>query len=250
MVLSKALARQLLSAKPWTDQTRRNLAATMLMLVVPSLDALAAGLEGFGSGSFQMDSTLLTDLHGACPTELQVELIATPAFSRLPSPILKRLLLTTWENKRLTVDQRVTLALELDSLLRRHPTEAEDHRDIILGLLHSRHRFLCLRGISMACLLEELAPRDVERLKRKLTSAWPDHRMTALNGLCREVKRYREAASASVTLATSDEVRSLARRLHRADPDEGVRSCAYFLLKALREHDAASSPRRRGRSRR
>jgi hypothetical protein len=245
MELSPPLTLQLLSAKPWTDQTRRNLVASVLMILVPGREALSAAFEGFDNGSFEVDSTLLTDLHAACPTELQVELIGTPAFRHLPSPIFKRLFLATWGNERLTMDQQASLALDLETFLRRHPTEAEGYRDIILRLLHSRRRALCVRGLYLACLLNELSPRDLERVKKKVTAAWFDHRMNALNGLCALVKRHREATPANVELATSEEVRTLARRLLRTDPDNAVRSCAYFLLRALREYEAASSPQRR-----
>jgi hypothetical protein len=249
MALNASLTRQLLSAEPWTDQTRRNLVATVLMIVVHEFEALSAAIEEFYSVRFEVDSTLLTDLYSSCPAELQVELVATPAFGRLPPPLFKRYFLTTWENERLTTDQRDTLAYELSGFLHQHPEEAESYRDIVLGLLHSPRKSRCLSGLYLACLLSELAPRDLERIKRKLKAAWFAQRMNALNGLSLLVKRHREVAPEIVQFATSDEIRSLARRIQRADPDKGVRSSAYFLLKSLREYDA-SSPQRRKRSRR
>jgi hypothetical protein len=242
------LALKLLSAEHWTTRARRDLAATVLMIVSSNPDVRSTDFDRIDAGVIRLDEQLLEDLHARCPRELKVALFESAAVFRLSASAFKRLFHTTWSEPMLSAGQRHILARSLSARLRPRRRGqhvhlqvdgVDDYRDVIIELLWSPGRSLCLRGLLLAGLLNDLSPRDLGRMKRKLTSRWFDHRMNACNGLCELVKRHRELPRAIIESATSLEVRKAAARITRTDPEAGARSCAYFLLKAIREYDAS-----------
>ena len=236
MELKGQLALQLLSADPWTDQRRRDVVASVLLLLVPSFEVLHTALKGVGEErSYRIDARLLADLYAACPRHLKLALAHTPAFSRLKPQAFTPLFRDAWRIKPMTTYQRRDLALTLEAFLNRNPRQAEHWRDIILSLLWSPAHELCLRGLYQAGYLDSLEPRELARIRQKL-SASVHIRMNALNGLTLLMRRHRQVAPAVVEFITSDPIRQAAQRIQRTDPDRDARTCARYLLKAIREY--------------
>jgi hypothetical protein len=152
----------------------------------------------------------------------------------------------------MTVFERQDIAWTLWGYLRRNVGRAERFRAVILDLLRSSQRDDVLAGLGLARYLNEFAPEDLERIKKRMTARWSHHRMNAHNALCELVKRHREVSPDVVAFATSPEIRSIAQRIQRTDPEKDPRTCAYYLLKAIREYDAQTSAKkpRRARGRR
>jgi len=155
-----------------------------------------------------------------------------------------------WRIKSATMYQRRDLAATLEAFLGGNPRQAERFRDIIMSLFWSPVHEFCLRGVYQIGYLDNLEPKDFDRIRRKLSRA--DRapasariRNNMLNGLTLLVKRDREVAPAVREFATSDPIVRTARRLQRAAPDEGVRSCAYYFLKAVREYQRSQVGARR-----
>jgi len=238
MELKSLLAQQLLSAESWTDQRKRDLVASVLLICPPDPDSHATAINGIEAGRYRIDEKLLSDLYRAASNDIKIALVGTTAFTRLSPAVFERLFMQTWRIESMSLEQRETLVNSLSAfLLARHPERAERFRDILLEMLWSRNRYISLRGLGDVGFLSDLAPRDLDRLKRKATAAFFGFRMNAFNALCHLVKRHREVSPEVLAFCTSKEIRAIARRLNRTDPDKRVRTCAYYLLKALREYD-------------
>jgi hypothetical protein len=251
--LRHQLALQLLSVEPWTDQRRRDVVASVLLILVPSFEVLDRGLNGIDERhAYTIDPKLITDLYEHCPAEQKLALACTTAFCRLAPVPFRRLFLDAWA-RPMSIEQREALVSTLAAFFSAYPERAEEYRSLILELLWSPRRYLALAALRMVGYLNDLAPRDLERIKARVSGKWFDHRMNGLNGLCELVKRHREVSPAVVAFATSPELRAIARRIQRTDPDKDARTCAYYLLKAIREYDArgtkAKKPPRRAHRR-
>lgn len=228
-----------------------NAAASLLLAICPDFEIYAAGRKGIEEGRYHIDARLVADLYTSCPDKLKLVIADSLAFRRLPPATFRRLFLDAWHLKSLTVGQRHSLALVLEGFVARSPAHAEANRDLILELLWSRYMTLCLRGVYQIGYLNDLEPRDLERLKDKLATGSVYIRMNALNGLCILTKRYKELSPRLLAFCTSDEVRALARRIASSDRDKDARTCAYYFLKALFRYDEAvgALPSQRARKR-
>jgi hypothetical protein len=218
------------------------------MLLCGDVDLIRPGYRGLEAGTYRIDSQLLQDAYATCPQDLRLELAHSLAFIRSEPTVFRRLFLDLWKTEA-TPSVREELAGILHTFLIWNPARADDYRDIILELFWSPRRYTALPALHMLGYLSDLSPRDLERIKARVTGKWFDHRMNGLNGLCNLVKRHREVSPDVVAFATSPELRAIARRIQRTDPDKDARTCAYYLLKAIREYDARGPKTRRRRRR-
>lgn len=243
MELKDQLALQLVSTDAWTDQRRRDIAASVLLMLVPSFEVLDTALKGVDEEqAYRIDGKLLSDLYASCPKHLKLALAHTPAFSRLGPRAFLPLFRDAWQIKPATLYQRRDLALTLEAFLGGNQKHGESFRDIIMSLFWSPVHELCLRGIYQVGYLGDLAPKDLDRIRQKLSGS-VHIRMNALNGLTLLARRHREVAPAIREFITSDPVLRAARHIQKTDPDEGARSCARYLLKAVREYQRAAAAR-------
>jgi hypothetical protein len=234
----------------WTDD--RRLRTFITTLVLSSDEVLLATRGLFDEGRFQLDEKLVSDLYRASPADLKIALVSQLAFTRLKPAVFESLFRDVWRLP-MTLLQRQRVAWALAGYFKRNPDRAEAFRPLILDLLRSNRKYFVLAGLGLVRHLNELEPGDLERIKQRMNAAWSHHRMNAINGLCELVKRHREVSPAVVAFATSPELRAIARRIQRTDPDKDARTCAYYLLKAIREYDArgtkAKKPPRRAHRR-
>ena len=252
MELVEQLARLLPSLKPdWTEN--RRLRTFITALVLTSDEVRPAIHEMFEDGRIQIDGKLVSDLYRASPSNLKIALVGQLAFSRAKPALFEPLFRDAWR-LQMTMLERQRFAWTLESHFHRNAGRAERFRPLILDLLRSSQKYFILAGIGLARHLNELEPEDLERIKQHMGATWPHHRMGALNGLCNLVKRHRDVSPDVVAFATSPEIRAIARRIQRKDRDKRARTCAYYLLEAIREYDAvrgtkAKKPPRRARGR-
>jgi hypothetical protein len=250
MELNPELTLHLLSClDPWTDRRRRDALVTVVMMLSRDGDITVASYRGLAARTYRVDAKLLSDAYAACPRDLKLQLARSTAFIRAEPAVFKKLFLDLWRRET-SPEAREELASTLHAFLQFNPARADEFRGPILELFRSPRRYVALSAIRMVGYLSDLPARDLERLESRITSAWFGNRMNALNALCEWVKRHREVSPGVVAFATSPEIRAIARRIHRTDPAKDARTCAYYLLKALREYDARGTAKKARRARR
>jgi len=196
--------------------------------------------SGLNERRLKIDGGWLADLYASCPPDLKFEITRTVAFPLLDPETFKRLFFSAWRRSPLTPLQRTSLLGTLRGFLYWNPERVEDYTEVILEGLGGSGP-VRISAFGLAGYLNDLPARELLRLKRGMGSARKELRMQAHNGLCRLVKRRHEVSPAVAAFCLSPEVRAIAERTEQADPDENVRLCAHYLVKALRQARRARS---------
>jgi len=238
--LREGLALHLLkTGSRWLKPNQFEAIVTMFLLFGTGAEFNEAS-AGVKAGRYAVDPEFLTHFYNSCPEPLKLALFQTFGLAWLQPAVFEPIFRNAWSLRSATTHQREFVAWKLETVLSHHPAHAEDYRDIILELLRSPRPELCTRGLYLVSYLDDVEPRELAYVRRRLSAAKPEPRMNALNGLCRWTQRHREVSPRVLEFTTSPEIREKAKHLLRSDPEKAVRTCAHFMLKALREYERAT----------
>jgi len=206
----------------------------LLLLDGVNLAVLDAAYDSLRAGRLEIDAELISELYRLCPGHLKVELASSHLVPQLAPRFFEPIFDDAYR-RPMSVAQRAELSFGLHSYLSHHLDRIQKYRKVILNLMHHPHRQVAMHGLLLAGIIGDLRRKDLELIERRLTSRAFYFRMNALNAVSHLLRRPHALSSEVLAFCTSDEVLSKTRRLYRADPDEHVRLCAKFVLRAHRE---------------
>jgi len=239
------------TAPDWLTRRQLDAVVTVFTLFGEGEASFRVGW-GINKGQYRIDPRLIANLFAACPEHLRPVLVGMTPLVHLDPATFKRLFRETWQSGSMSPEQRKQLVYTLTGFIVRHPEHAEEYRDIILEAFRSRFRDHSLAAQGPLRYLNDVEPKELGLLHRRLDGAVLEYRMSVLNIFCEWLKRPRDVSPRVLAFCTSPEIRERAREIFRSDPDKNARTCAYFFLRALgayhRAQPAGSTGRRRKRS--
>lgn len=238
-------------------ETRDTALTTLLLFDMDDPELKACCLDSIRQGLAHIDEELVLRLYSTGDDKTKLAIACSIAVSRMRPRAFRKVFDRTYARSDLTMQKRRELAWNLEHFLYLNPRQGRAYERIILELTESPHVDLRVRGIPLAAQFGRINDDMLAMFRRGLRARSPHIRLTTVNAFSHMVERLDQLPSRVRDFVTSAVFKDEVARMHKADPDEDVRTGSGHLLRRLR-HSAkptrtatgllGARSRRKGRS--